>query len=46
MRVIDEDVRPASDRPRNARRFKMISGGCKGAEAAFGACAERWGMAR
>jgi archaellum biogenesis ATPase FlaH len=45
MRVIDEDVRPASDRPRNARRFKMISGGCKGAEAAFGACAERWGMA-
>lgn len=45
MRVIDEDVRPASDRPRNARRFKMISGGCKGAEATFGACAERWGMA-
>lgn len=45
MRVIDEDVRPASDRPRNARRFKMISGGCKGAEAAFGMCAERWGMA-
>jgi KaiC/GvpD/RAD55 family RecA-like ATPase len=45
MRVIDEDVRPASDRPRNARRFKMISGGCKGAEAAFGTCAERWGMA-
>jgi KaiC/GvpD/RAD55 family RecA-like ATPase len=45
MRVIDEDVRPASDRPRNARRFKMISGGCKGAEAAFGACAEKWGMA-
>jgi archaellum biogenesis ATPase FlaH len=45
MRVIDEDVRPASDRPRSTRRFKLFSGGCKGAEAAFGACAERWGMA-
>jgi archaellum biogenesis ATPase FlaH len=44
MRVIDEDVRPASDRPRDPRRFKLFSGGCKGAEAAFGASAERWGM--
>ena len=43
MRVIDEDVRP-SDRPPNPRRYRLISGGGKGAEAAFGACAERWGM--
>ena len=44
MRVIDEDVRPASERPRKARRFKLHSGGARGAEAEFGACAERWGM--
>jgi hypothetical protein len=45
MRVIDEDVPPASDRPRDPRRFRLVSGGGRGAEAAFGACAERWGMA-
>ncbi|MBN2193832.1 MAG: hypothetical protein JW751_13540 [Polyangiaceae bacterium] len=44
MRVIDEDVRAPSDRPRDARRFRLVSGGCKGAEAEFGACAERWGI--
>ncbi len=44
MRVIDEDVRPASERPRNPRRFRLHSGGARGAEAEFGACAERWGM--
>ncbi len=44
MRVIDEDVPPQSDRPRDPRRYRLISGGNKGAEAAFGACAERWGM--
>jgi hypothetical protein len=44
MRILDEDIPPASERPRNARRYRMISGGGKGAEAAFGACAERWGM--
>jgi hypothetical protein len=45
MRIIDEDVRPTSERPRNPRRHRLVSGGGKGAEAAFGACAERWGMA-
>lgn len=45
MRVIDEDVRPVSDRPRDARRFRCNSGGARGAEAEFGACAEKWGMA-
>jgi archaellum biogenesis ATPase FlaH len=44
MRIIDEDVPPASERPLDPRRFRMVSGGCKGAEAAFGACAEKWGM--
>jgi hypothetical protein len=45
MRVLPEDVPPTSERPKDARRFKMYSGGSKGAEAAFGACAERWGVA-
>jgi hypothetical protein len=45
MRVIDEDVPPNSERARDPRRFRLISGGSKGAEAEFGACAERWGMA-
>lgn len=44
MRIIDEDVPPASERPRDPRRFRLISGGNKGAEAEFGACAEKWGM--
>lgn len=43
MRVIDEDVRPTSEKPRDPRRFRLHSGGAKGAEAAFGECAERWG---
>jgi hypothetical protein len=44
MRVIDEDVPPASERARNPHRHRLLSGGGKGAEAEFGACAERWGM--
>lgn len=44
MRIIDEDVPPPSEFPRNPRRYRMISGGSKGAEAEFGTCAERWGM--
>lgn len=44
MRVLDEDLAPPSERPLDPRRFRMISGGSKGAEAEFGACAERWGM--
>ncbi len=44
MRIIDEDVPPASERVRNPRRYRLLSGGGKGAEAEFGACAERWGM--
>ena len=45
MRVIDEDVPPASERPRDPRRYKLLSGGSKGAEAEFGRNAERWGLA-
>ncbi len=44
MRIIDDDVPKASTRPLDPKRFRMLSGGSKGAEAAFGACAERWGM--
>jgi archaellum biogenesis ATPase FlaH len=44
MRVIDEDVPPQSERPRDPRRYRLISGGNRGAEAEFGACAERWGL--
>jgi hypothetical protein len=44
LRIVDEDVRPTSDRPRDPRRHRLVSGGGKGAEAEFGVCAERWGM--
>jgi hypothetical protein len=44
MRILDEDVPPASDRVRDPRRFRLHSGGARGAEAAFGAAAEKWGM--
>jgi hypothetical protein len=44
MRVVDEDVPRPSERPRDPRRYKLISGGGKGAEAEFGAAAERWGL--
>lgn len=44
MRVIDEDVPPTTERPRDPRRFRLISGGSRGAEAEFGVCAERWGI--
>jgi hypothetical protein len=44
MRIIDEDVPPASDRPRDPRSFRLLSGGARGAEAEFGACAEEWGL--
>jgi hypothetical protein len=45
MRIVDEDVPPTTERPRDPKRFRLISGGSRGAEAEFGACAERWGMA-
>ena len=44
MRVIDEDIPTPSERARDARRYRLISGGGKGAECEFGVCAERWGM--
>jgi archaellum biogenesis ATPase FlaH len=44
MRIIDEDVPPPSTRPKDPRRFRLVSGGAKGAEAEFGASAEKLGM--
>lgn len=44
MRVVDEDVPPTVEHLRDPRRFHLVSGGSRGAEAEFGACAERWGM--
>jgi hypothetical protein len=45
MRIIDEDVPPPSTKPKDPRRFRLYSGGARGAEAEFGACAEKLGMA-
>lgn len=44
MRIVadGEDRRPTSNLPRNA--YTLLSGGAAGAEAEFGACAERWGV--
>ena len=44
MRIIDADVPRASGRPRARSRYHLYSGGAAGAEAEFGACAERWGL--
>jgi len=44
MRVIDETLGALPERPRDPARFRLVSGGCKGAEAEFGACAERHGI--
>jgi len=44
MRVVEEDLPPATVRPRDPRRCRLVSGGSRGAEAEFGACAERWSM--
>lgn len=44
LRVLDEDVAPVSERHSDPRQFKLVSGGSIGAEAEFGACAERWGL--
>jgi hypothetical protein len=44
MRIIDQDVPPHSERPKDPRSFRLHSGGARGAEAEFGICAERWGL--
>ncbi len=44
MRVIDEDLPARSVRPKQAARFHLYSGGARGAEATFGACAEKHGV--
>jgi hypothetical protein len=42
MRVVDENVPPRSRQPKDPRRFHLVSGGARGAEATFGRCAEQW----
>jgi hypothetical protein len=44
MRIVDDDAGPTSARRCDPQRFRLVSGGSKGAEAEFGACAERWGL--
>ena len=43
MRVVPEDVPTGTDRPRIPAKFRLLSGGSRGAESQFGVCAERWG---
>ena len=44
MRILREDVPPPESKPKLPSRFRLLSGGSRGAEAEFGACAERWGV--
>lgn len=44
MRITEEDLPPPVARPSIPHRFHLVSGGARGAEAEFGACAERWGL--
>ncbi len=45
MQVVREDVpQRTTPRPRDPSKFRLVSGGSRGAEAAFGECAERWGV--
>jgi KaiC/GvpD/RAD55 family RecA-like ATPase len=44
MRVVDEDLPPQSNEPKDPTVFHLFSGGAHGAEATFGACAEEWGL--
>lgn len=44
MRLLDEDLPPASHAPKEPERYHLYAGGTKGAEVAFGECAERWGL--
>lgn len=42
MRVLDPDLPRRSRRPTDPRRYHLVSGGARGAEATFGQCAEKW----
>ncbi len=42
MCVVDADLLPRSQKPKDPRRFHLVSGGARGAEATFGLCAEQW----
>lgn len=45
LRLIDSDLPLQLPLGRDPQRFHLYSGGAQGAEAAFGECAERWGVA-
>lgn len=45
LRLMDSELPAPPVAPLEARRFHLFSGGAQGAEATFGACAERWGVA-
>jgi hypothetical protein len=44
MRVVDSDLPKRPRAPKDPKRFHLISGGARGAEAIFGRNAERWGV--
>jgi hypothetical protein len=44
MRVLDDDLPPRSNLAQDPRRFRLFSGGAKGAESEFGKCCELWGV--
>ena len=43
--ILDVDAQPAGASVARPSRATLLSGGAPGAEEAFGACAERWGLA-
>jgi hypothetical protein len=44
MRLIDGGPPRPTPLPHDVSQFRLVSGGGEGAEAQFGACAERWGL--
>jgi KaiC/GvpD/RAD55 family RecA-like ATPase len=44
MRVVDSDLPKRQRAPKDPKRFHLVSGGARGAEAVFGKNAERWGV--
>jgi KaiC/GvpD/RAD55 family RecA-like ATPase len=44
LRLVEDDAAPAADVKLPAKARTLLSGGANGAEEAFGACAEEWGL--
>ncbi len=45
MRILGEELPPVREHWPDPLRYRLVSGGSHGAEAFFGLCAERWGVA-